>query len=234
VGVSEAGGRLIELGERERRLQAETARALLPRNFNCSKKRGFRSSSVRTIRREQPLAKEPLQERVENPLPRVSGQPLSLPYAAQRSIRFVLSELNFGETSEEKGQIESMPLFRKGGEALTKLGEGAIAAFEARSRPGRDCASRAEKLLDSVLPAEVDQREGEGQGCARISTQHLAHGCKVTNDRLGRNMLDPFRARGRFFDLRCDCSSAPSIQEARLRWAAAEAPGSGPAPNVLY
>ena len=114
MGVSEAGGRLIELGERERRLQAETARALLPRNFNSSKKRGFRSSSVRAIRREQPLAKEPLQERVENPLPRVFGQPLSLPYAAQRSIRFVLSELNFGEASEEKGQIEFDALVPKG------------------------------------------------------------------------------------------------------------------------
>ena len=122
VGVGSVASRLIELGERKRRLQAETARALLPRNVNCSKKCGFRSPSVRAIRREQRLAQEPLQERVENPLPRISGQPLSLPYAAQRSIRFVLSELNFGEMSEEKGQIELMPLFRKGGEALTKLG----------------------------------------------------------------------------------------------------------------
>ena len=172
MGVGGAGGRLIELCERERRLQAETARALLPRNFNCSKKRGFRSSSVRAIRREQPLAKEPLQERVENPLPRVSGQPLSLPYAAQRSIRFVLSELNFGETSEEKGQIELMPLFRKGGEALTKLGEGAIAAFEARSRPGRDCASRAEKLLE--LRALGRSRSTRGRGARLRAHLHAA------------------------------------------------------------
>ena len=66
VGVGEAAGRLIVFGKRKRPLQAETARALLLRNFNCSKKRSFRSPSVRAIRREQRLAKEPLQERVEN------------------------------------------------------------------------------------------------------------------------------------------------------------------------
>ena len=162
MGVGEAAGRLIELGERKRPLQAETARALLPRNFNCSKKRGFRSPSVRAIRREQRLAKEPLQERVENPLSRVSGQPLSLPYAAQRSIRFLLSELNFGETSEEEGQIESMPLLRKDGEALTKLGEAAIAAFETRSRPGRDRPSRRRETARLRAPGRSRSTRGRG------------------------------------------------------------------------
>ncbi len=69
VGFGGAGGRLIELGERKRRAQFETARALLLRDGDGGQEGFFRRRGVGGIALEQDFAACPMQFRFERAMP---------------------------------------------------------------------------------------------------------------------------------------------------------------------
>ena len=65
VGVGGAAGRLVELGERERRAQFEAARALLLRDGDGGQEGFFRRRGVGGVALEQDFAARPMQFRFE-------------------------------------------------------------------------------------------------------------------------------------------------------------------------
>ena len=65
VGVGGAAGRLVELGERERRAQFEAARALLLRDGDGGPERFFRGRGVGRIALQQHFAARAMQFRFE-------------------------------------------------------------------------------------------------------------------------------------------------------------------------
>ena len=65
VGVGGAGGRLVELGERQRRAQFKTARGLLLRDGDGGQEGFFRGRGVGGVALEQDFAARPMQFRFE-------------------------------------------------------------------------------------------------------------------------------------------------------------------------
>ena len=65
MGVGGAGGRLVELGQRQRRAQFEAARALLLRDRDGGQEGFFRRRGVGGIALEQDFAARPMQFRFE-------------------------------------------------------------------------------------------------------------------------------------------------------------------------
>ena len=61
VGVGGAVGRLVELGERERRAQFEAARSLLPRDSDGGQEGFFRRRGVGRVALQQRFASRPMQ-----------------------------------------------------------------------------------------------------------------------------------------------------------------------------
>ena len=74
VGVGGAGGRLVELGERQRRAQFEAARALLLRDSDGGQESVFRRRGIGGVALEQEFTARPMQFRFERAIASAVGR----------------------------------------------------------------------------------------------------------------------------------------------------------------
>jgi hypothetical protein len=97
VGFGGSGGRLVELGERERGAQTPTAGALLFRDGDGALERFLRGGGAGGVAPEQDFAAETMHEDEIGALPDLLGESQCLVDARERAVSSVGLQLEFGE-----------------------------------------------------------------------------------------------------------------------------------------
>ena len=128
---------MIELGEGERRLKAETARGLLLRDGDCSLERFLGERGTGGIALQQDFAAPAMEERELRMLPELMRESQSLVNASQRPFRAKGLCLELGEKRVEEWRGEHLALSRQGRQRLPKFCGGGRGIIETAPRPSR-------------------------------------------------------------------------------------------------
>ena len=97
MGVGGAAGRLIELGERQRRAQFEAARALLLRDGDGGQEGFFRRRGVGGVALEQDFAARPMQFRFERAIAGALARRQRFVENGERAVRIARARFGLGQ-----------------------------------------------------------------------------------------------------------------------------------------
>ena len=176
MGVGGAAGRLVELGERERRAQFEAARALLLRDGDGGLEGFLRRRGVRRVALQQHFAAHPMQFRFER----------AIAQAVARRQRFVedgdgavgIARPRFGLRQHDLQQpVEHQNvLFAQEFYAAAHVLESVGGRAGVRRRPTLEKHPERAPQVQVVLPCEADEFECVLRGARVVAAHQFEHG----------------------------------------------------------